>query len=150
MSLYSDILEAVRQKVESIPSLAGVRTTLRKSPAYVALQDVLPQVVIAPNETLSESVDQLQFDNNVFLVFDVFIGIITNAEWDESSLFKRLKWREDIRLTLWRIDALPGVTSVFDCDYNPSPGVAQGWLAGNMDASFQQFSFKASTTRYSE
>lgn len=147
MGLYSDILTAVKARLAAITALAAASPRLRKAPTFVMLQDTLPQVIFAPPAHLSEKVDELQFDNQCFLVFDVYVGIATRAEWDETMLFWRTDARELIRLALWRDDliALSGDYE-FRCDYDPAPSVPPS-AGPNTDESWQLFSFKVSTSQ---
>lgn len=150
MGIYSAIMTAAKPKLAAIAAAKEVpRLTLRKRPSFEGLIDQMRQIVYATDPNLSERVLELQFGNGCFLEFDLYVGFIVTAEWDEKTLLFRLDLREAIRLALWRDDliTLDDPDREFRCDYEPAPAVTpSGWP--NSDESWQLFTFRVSTTQH--
>lgn len=148
MSIYSQIIEKVKARLDILDTLAEVNKTLRKRPAFVPMQDTLPQIVVAPRADLCERVGDLYFGGTT-LIFDVYVGLIVDERWDEDHYFERLDWREAIRRDLWeplRLD-LASIGEV-DVLYDPAP-VGVDDVPPNTEGGWQLFSYVISTTRAS-
>jgi hypothetical protein len=150
MALYLDIRDAVVARIRALELFENVRITPRRKPSFVAAQDALPQVVVATREDLAERVESLQFGNSCNLVFEIYVGCITDSRWTDDQSLRRLDWREAIRLDLWNPLRLGlAASGEWDVDYDPQPAGGEP-PPPNADGSWQRFDYKVKTARYTE
>ena len=83
--------------------------------------------------------------NTVVLAYEVFIGLVTEDRHDATLSKRRDNVREAIRRALWR-PSLSGVSTVYDCRYDPSPG-ERYQVGPNLEATWQLFTFLAAANR---
>ena len=117
MSIFYDILSAVKTDIESVLTPYGVPISLRRRNIYLQ-DDPLPIVVISPGDT--EYVDSLDFASEVTWVYPVIINMIypDNRHSDlalDAQLY--LDIREAIRNRIY-YPLLQGVPEVWDVDEN--------------------------------
>jgi hypothetical protein len=148
MALYWDILSAVKNVLQELDVLEGKTITIRRLAATLPLQELLRNVVVCSNESLAERVAELTFDNRAYLEFDVYVLFPSDMRWDAEDTQYRMGYREDVRLALWK-PLLAGVDEVFDCDYDPDPGVPAP-ANPNMLLTAQLFTYKANVPRADE
>ena len=118
---------------------------------WLDAQDRMPQVIVAPNEGLTERVISLQMGGQGVFGYEVFVGLVVPREFDRAALRRRAAFREAIRASLFDTQLLKQVLSdSWDVDYDPSPGArhVQGINDGHMRDSVQGFLFSVTEPRY--
>lgn len=117
MSIFYDILSAVKDDIETVLIPYGVPISLRRRNIYLQ-DDPLPIVVVAPGDT--EYVDSLDFDSEVTWVYPIIINMIypDNRNSDLAlDAQEYLDIREAIRNRIY-YPLLAGVPEVWDVDEN--------------------------------
>ncbi len=152
-STYWDILAAVQASLRTVSGLTGSQVKIRPKPMVSKdAGDTLPLVIVCPRRDSWEEVVELQFDNSCHVDYPVIVAVVIDNAFDHASLRWQLGVRHAARLKLFRPTALqPVVPSTFDVSYNPNPrGADSSALSPNLDASFQEFTFRASEQRAEE
>lgn len=149
MSVYSDILSAVKTKVEGSGVFAStpIPVSIRKRAFFSASHgDTPPAVMIAPGE---ERIHSLYMPDGVWVDYPVHVLLVSaegGALGNATELQYQLDRRQELRALLWK-SSLSGVSAVFDCDYDPHPAFDLGGLDKLYDVSVQLFTFRAKETR---
>lgn len=144
MSVFYQILDAVRDRLATIPSVPTI--VIRKRPVLVQ-EDTLPIVMVSPGR---EVIGDEAFGNVVEYLYSVEVTIIQAGnrvyEADVATLFDL---RENIRNQLFQ-PLLSGAASVYDCqlETNPAFEVVSG-QASNYDISGMVITYKSVETRIS-
>lgn len=144
MSVFYQILDAVRDRLATIPSVPTI--VIRKRPVLVQ-EDTVPIVIVSPGR---EIIGDEAFGNIVEYLYSVEVTIIQAGnrvyEADVASLFDL---RENIRNQLFQ-PLLSGAASVYDCqlETNPAFEVVSG-QASNYDISGMVITYKSVETRIS-
>lgn len=150
-SLYNSVLEQVKTVLDAMSelNLAGIPAHIRKRPTFEGLQDRVPQLIVASNKSMTERVEGETFEKGAILGFEVYVGIVQDARWDDETRQLRMYWREQIRLALWDTRALAGgdVGRVANVEYDPNPGVSRSTQEDLLDESWQRFTYWISTPR---
>lgn len=144
MSVFYQILDAVRDRLATIPSVPTI--VIRKRPVLVQ-EDTVPIVIVSPGR---EVIGDEAFGNIVEYLYSVDVTIIQAGnrvyEADVATLFDL---RENIRNQLFQ-PLLSGAASVYDCqlETNPAFEVVSG-QASNYDISGMVITYKSVETRIS-
>ena len=144
MSVFYQILDAVRDRLATIPSVPTI--VIRKRPVLVQ-EDTVPIVIVSPGR---EIIGDEAFGNIVEYLYSVEVTIIQAGnrvyEADVATLFDL---RENIRNQLFQ-PLLSGAASVYDCqlETNPVFEVVSG-QASNYDISGMVITYKSVETRIS-
>lgn len=144
MSVFYQILDAVRDRLATIPSVPTI--VIRKRPVLVQ-EDTLPIVMVSPGR---EVIGDEAFGNVVEYLYSVEVTIIQAGnrvyEADVATLFDL---RENIRNQLFQ-PLLSGAASVYDCqlETNPAFEVVSG-QASNYDISGMVITYKSVEARIS-
>lgn len=144
MSVFYQILDAVRDRLATIPSVPTI--VIRKRPVLVQ-EDTVPIVIVSPGR---EIIGDEAFGNIVEYLYSVDVTIIQAGnrvyEADVATLFDL---RENIRNQLFQ-PLLSGAASVYDCqlETNPAFEVVSG-QASNYDISGMVITYKSVETRIS-
>jgi hypothetical protein len=144
MSVFYQILDAVRDRLATIPSVPTI--VIRKRPVLVQ-EDTVPIVIVSPGR---EIIGDEAFGNIVEYLYSVEVTIIQAGnrvyEADVATLFDL---RENIRNQLFQ-PLLSGAASVYDCqlETNPAFEVVSG-QASNYDISGMVITYKSVETRIS-
>lgn len=144
MSVFYQILDAVRDRLATIPSVPTI--VIRKRPVLVQ-EDTVPIVIVSPGR---EIIGDEAFGNIVEYLYSVEVTIIQAGnrvyEADVATLFDL---RENIRNKLFQ-PLLSGAASVYDCqlETNPAFEVVSG-QASNYDISGMVITYKSVETRIS-
>jgi hypothetical protein len=144
MSVFYQILDAVRDRLATIPSVPTI--VIRKRPVLVQ-EDTVPIVIVSPGR---EVIGDEAFGNIVEYLYSVEVTIIQAGnrvyEADVATLFDL---RENIRNQLFQ-PLLSGAASVYDCqlETNPAFEVVSG-QASNYDISGMVITYKSVETRIS-
>ena len=144
MSVFYQILDAVRDRLATIPSVPTI--VIRKRPVLVQ-EDTVPIVIVSPGR---EFIGDEAFGNIVEYLYSVEVTIIQAGnrvyEADVATLFDL---RENIRNQLFQ-PLLSGAASVYDCqlETNPAFEVVSG-QASNYDISGMVITYKSVETRIS-
>lgn len=147
MSIYSDILTAVKTVLDADAGLDGVTFTIRKRPFFSREHgDSYPLCTISP---ASEKYAGGTMKGLVRLKYPVTV-CLWNAERfaveSEADVLSVTDRREAVRKALHKGD-LSGVSAVVDVDYDPSPALLLSGLDNVSDVSVQQFWFTTSEDR---
>ncbi len=147
MSVYSDILTAVKTVLDADSDLSGVTFAIRKRPFFSREHgDSYPLVTISP---AAESYAGGTMKGQVRLRYTVTVCLWNNEAFaveSEANVLSITDRREAIRKALHR-GTLSGVTEVIDVDYDPSPALDLSGLDQVSDVSVQQFRFITSEDR---
>lgn len=144
MSVFYQILDAVRDRLATIPSVPTI--VIRKRPVLVQ-EDTVPIVIVSPGR---EIIGDEAFGNIVEYLYSVEVTIIQAGnrvyEADVATLFDL---RENIRNQLFQ-PLLSGAASVYDCqlETNPAFEVVSG-QASNYDISGMVITYKSVESRIS-
>ena len=144
MSVFYQILDAVRDRLATIPSVPTI--VIRKRPVLVQ-EDTVPIVIVSPGR---EIIGDEAFGNIVEYLYSVEVTIIQAGnrvyEAEVATLFDL---RENIRNQLFQ-PLLSGAASVYDCqlETNPAFEVVSG-QASNYDISGMVITYKSVETRIS-
>jgi len=144
MSVFYQILDAVRDRLATIPSVPTI--VIRKRPVLVQ-EDTLPIIMVSPGR---EVIGDEAFGNVVEYLYSVEVTIIQAGnrvyEADVATLFDL---RENIRNQLFQ-PLLSGAASVYDCqlETNPAFEVVSG-QASNYDISGMVITYKSVEARIS-
>jgi hypothetical protein len=152
-STYWDILAAVQASLRMVSGLTGSQVKIRPKPMVSKdAGDTLPLVIVCPRRDSWEEVVELQFDNNCHIDYPVLVAVVIDNAFDQASLRWQMGVRQAVRRRLFRPDAVQAaVPSTFDVRYSPNPrGADSSALSPNLDASFQEFTFRASEQRAEE
>jgi len=149
VSVYWDILAAVRTKIRSVTEIGLAEVKIRPKPLVINGTDTLPLVLVCPRKDSWEGIPDLQFDNNCIVAYPVLVGVVIEGNFDQDGLKWQLNVRDAIRRKLFNPTVLQSsVPSVFDVVYEPNPrGVDMAALAAHLDLSFQQFTWSSSEAR---
>lgn len=147
MSVYSDILTAVKTVLDADTGLNGVTFAIRKRPFFsLDHGDSYPLCTISP---ASETYAGGTMKGQVRLKYPVTVALWNDdgfAIESEAAVLSVTDRREAIRKALHR-GTLSGVSAVIDVDYDPSPALALAGLDQVADVSLQQFWFTTSEGR---
>ncbi len=144
MSVFYQILDAVRDRLATIPS---VPTIVIRKRAILVQEDTLPLIIVSPGR---EVIGDEAFGNVVEYLYSVEVTIIQAGnrvyEADVATLFDL---RENIGNQLFQ-PLLSGAASVYDCqlETNPAFEVVSG-QASNYDISGMVITYKSVETRIS-
>lgn len=144
MSVFYQILDAVRDRLATIPS---VPTIVIRKRAILVQEDTLPLIIVSPGR---EVIGDEAFGNVVEYLYSVEVTIIQAGnrvyEADVATLFDL---RENIRNQLFQ-PLLSGAASVYDCqlETNPAFEVVSG-QASNYDISGMVITYKSVEARIS-
>jgi hypothetical protein len=145
VSVYGDILDAVKAKVDGLglQHLPAASVVLRKAAVYLAEHDAIPLLVVAP---VMDEMQELQFDGNGFFRYEVRLTVYHESGLDWRVTDWLLGVRESLRNALFQ-PTLAGASTVFDCDWNPGPVYDAGVLPVGVDVSRMSFVFTSSEAR---
>lgn len=144
MSVFYQILDAVRDRLATIPS---VPTIVIRKRAILVQEDTLPLIIVSPGR---EVIGDEAFGNVVEYLYSIEVTIIQAGnrvyEADVATLFDL---RENIRNQLFQ-PLLSGAASVYDCQLETSPAfeVVSG-QASNYDISGMVITYKSVEARIS-
>jgi hypothetical protein len=144
MATHLDILNAVQSVLQTVSANASI--LVRKFPFWIAEYDTFPMVCISPE---AEIINAETFENTVWIDYPVVVMHVATRGSDpenQNQILDQLRFREQARLSLWR-PSLAGVSSVFDCSYEPNPPFDLTALENSFDVSLQLFTFRTSEAR---
>lgn len=124
MSIYFDILEAVKQRVVGVSN--EIEPVIRKRPILLAT-DPIPAIIISPGPG-AETVGQEMFGGGVEYLYPVTVTIVAASDRvTEIEVHGMLDLRERIRQAMYQ-PLLAGVASVRNTtiDLDPSYSTAAG------------------------
>jgi hypothetical protein len=124
MSIYFDILEAVKQRVTSVSN--EITPVIRKRPILLAT-DAIPAIIISPGPG-AETVGDEMFSRTVQYLYPVTITIVMASDRvTEVEVYGTLELRERIRHAVYQ-PLLNGVASVLNTtiDLDPPYSTAAG------------------------
>jgi hypothetical protein len=145
VSTYWDVLNQVKLALCEVPLFqeCNVKFAIRKRPALVPLQDSYPQCVISPRAELDETLEGRTSESQ-WIGYPVYIGLFTDARWDEKTLRFRLDAREAIRQLLIPPKSMrTSSNGIWNVSYTASPSISfgDGPAAPEVDYSWQLFVF---------
>lgn len=143
MSVYGDILTAVKTRLQDLDLVADEQVAVRKRPVYLAEHDAPPMIVVSPNLDLP---DGDQFSGGLFVGYEVWVTLYHEAGFAWEVLSWLLDAREDVRQAL-HVVGLAGASTVFDGEWLPNPAYDVPALPAGVDVSRMAFRYTSAEAR---
>jgi hypothetical protein len=146
---YYNVLSAAKTTLDGVTALSTFQKKIRPAPAYLQASDTLPLCLVCPERGTWEQIEDLHYPDSVTILYVVTIALVYESTFDTTQLQAILAARDAIRKALWKPTGITGsVASIYDVDYNPSPGsVDLAALAPQLAVSLQQFTYKSNEAR---